>query len=315
MKNIIKLGVLALMTIFAMTACSPQDGDNHSLGNMPEESQLAFTATPTASKANVIDLKNESAINGVATWDFGTGVSANGNTAKAEYPFAGEYTIAMTLYTSGGSATISKNITIAADDMSLLDTPMYNALTGGADNLTGKTWVFDQYHDGHFGVGPDKNDEGKMSPSWWSCPAEGKEGSSLYTQQFTFTQIGVKMEWKNNGSIYTNESGTLALAGLGYPNSVVPAAGDYDVEYAPKSTGYTFTLNEADKTLSLSDGAFFGHYAGTSNYQILELTANVLYIRCASTLESGNYWYYRFVPINNANQELKELSEVRGAMR
>ena len=48
--------------------------------------------------------------------------------------------------------------------------PMYNALTGGAANLGGKTWVFDQYHDGHFGVGPAKGGgDYDGTPKWWSC--------------------------------------------------------------------------------------------------------------------------------------------------
>jgi hypothetical protein len=169
---------------------------------------------------------------------------------------------------------------------------MYNALTGGAANLAGKTWVFDQYHAGHFGVGP----VASATPSWWECPAEGKTNSCLYTQKFTFTQIGVKMKWENNGYVYSNENGRAALASLGYPNSVVPGDGDFDIEYAPKAA-YTFSLDETAGTITLSDGGFFGHYAGTSTYQILVLNDNEMYLKCASTVEVGNGWWYRFIPI------------------
>ena len=86
--------------------------------------------------------------------------------------------------------------------MALLDTPMYNALTGGAANLGGKTWVFDQYHDGHFGVGPAKGGgDYDGTPKWWSCPANGKLESSLYTQEFTFVQVrcqdDMEKQWQN----------------------------------------------------------------------------------------------------------------------
>jgi hypothetical protein len=291
MKNIIKSGFVAMLTIFVMTACDPQEGSDYALGEMPTPEQLAFTATPQAGKANIIEFTNTSEIPGVATWDLGNGTKIKGEKVTAQYPFKGEYKIVMNLYTTGGSTKIEKTIKIDNDDMSLLNTPMYNALTGGASNLEGKTWVFDQYHDGHFGVGPATD----ASPSWWSCPAEGKTKSCMYTQEFTFTQVGVKFNWKNNGDVYSNEAGRAALAGMGFPNSVVPGDGDFDIAYSPKAA-YTFALDETAKTLTLSDGAFFGHYAGTSTYQILKLTDDELYLKCASTVEPGNGWWYRFIP-------------------
>jgi PKD repeat protein len=289
MKKILKSGLFALMASVGMLSCSPQDSDDYSLGVAPQESQLAFSATPVSGQPNIIELKDESSLSGVATWDLGNGASTKGTQVKAEYPFAGTYTVTMTLYTAGGSAAISKTLTVEQDDMSLLNTPMYNALTGGAANLAGKTWVFDQYHDGHFGVGPADD----SSPSWWSCPAEGKDGSSLYAQEFTFIQVGVKLEWKNNGYIYSNEAGKNALGGDFIDNP--GGAGDFDVKYEPKGS-YTFTLSESEKTITLSSGAFFGFYTGSSTYDILSLTEDELYLRNKSAVESGNGWWFRFIP-------------------
>lgn len=293
MKKILGLGALAIFGFFAITSCVPQDKSEYSLGPAPKADQLDFSVTPTTEKPNIVEFANTSDISGVAVWDLGLGTaSVKADETTGQYPFKGTYTVTMTLYTTGGSASVSKTVTITDDDMSLLNTPMYNALTGGAANLAGKTWVFDQYHAGHFGVGPAT----AATPEWWSAAAEDKTQSSLYTQKFTFTQIGVKMVWTNNGYVYTNNAGRLALADLGYTNAVVPGAGDYDVEYAPKAA-YTFTLNEAAGTLTLSDGAFFGHYAGTSTYQILTLNDTVLYVKCVSTVEPGNGWWYRLIPI------------------
>lgn len=290
MKNRLKHGAVALMSLFVIAACAPQEDTDYALGASPTEGQLVFTAIPTAENVNVIELKNESKVKGIATWDLGNGSTLKGETVKAEYPFAGDYIIAMTLYTAGGAVTTKQEVKIAKDDMSLLDTPMYRALTGGADNVAGKVWVFDQYHSGHFALGP----SGGASPEWWSCPANGKAGCSLYSQEFTFTQIGVKLEWKNNGYIYTNDAGRRAL---GITDIVEDPGGngDFDVKYVPK-TGYTFTLNETARTLSLSDGAFFGHYTGASTFQIVSLTEDELYIRCTSVVDAGNSWWYRFVP-------------------
>lgn len=289
-KYIQKLFSLAALML-VMFACAPEMDDSVDIGQAPTEDQLDFTATPSAAKPNIIEIKNTSKIPGIINWDFGNNQKGKGESATVEYPFKGTYTVVMTVYSKGGSTSKSKTITIANDDMSMLNTPMYTALTGGASNLAGKTWVFDQYHEGHFGVGPVAG----STPEWWSCPAEGKTKSCLYSQEFTFTQVGIKMVWKNNGSVYTNENGRQALATLGYPNSVVPGDGDFDVTYAPKAA-YTFTLKESEKTITLSDGAFFGHYAGTSTYQIISLTEDEMYLRCASTVETGNAWYYRFIP-------------------
>ena len=303
MKNIIKHGLFALMAIFIMASCAPQEFDDYSLGAAPQESQLAFTITPKPGQPNVIDFKDESQVNGVATWNFGNGATGKGTNVTAQYPFAGTYNITMTLYTTGGSVSKSQTITVSNDDMSLLNTPMYNALTGGAANLDGKTWVFDQYHDGHFGVAP----AAATSPEWWSCPAGGKDGSSLYTQEFTFTQVGVKLEWKNNGYIYTNEGGKNALGGEFVEDP--GGAGDFDVKYQPKSS-YTFTLDESAKTLTLNDGAFFGFYTGTSVYEIVTLSDDVLYLKNVSGIETGNSWWFRFIPKEKNVKPEEEVKEV-----
>jgi len=294
MKKIFNIGAMALFTFFAITACEPQESSDYSLGDMPTPEQLDFTVTPTAEKANIIVFANASDVAGFPVWDLGNGTKTKGDEVTSQYPYKGDYTVSMTLYTKGGSTNITRTITIAEDDLSLLNTPMFTALTGGANDADGKTWVFDQYHAGHFGVAPFD----ATSPIWWSAAAEAKAECSLYFNEFTFTQVGVKFDWKNNGYVYTNAAGKDALAGLGYTNAVVPGAGDFDVEYAPAAS-YTFNLDEAAGTLTLSDGAFFGHYAGTSTYQIYNLTEDELYLKCVSTVEPGNSWWYRFIPKEN----------------
>lgn len=293
MKNIIKYSIYALLSAFIMAACSPQDGDDYKLGSEPLVSELDFTVTPSSATPNVLELKNTSSRSGVAVWDLGNFSTGKGNTIDGIYPFKGEYTITMTLYTTGGSTSISKNITIANDNFTLLDTPMYNALTGGFENTEGKTWVFDQNNDGHFGVYPDDN-------SWsWNAAANEKATSSLYTQEFTFSmsrETGLKLVWKNNGNIYTNDAGRKALAEQGYTNATHPAGdGDCDVEFIPKAS-YSFVINEAAEVLILTEGSFLGHYTGATSYNITDLTNDKLEVNCKSIVEPGNNWKYRFVP-------------------
>ncbi len=291
MRNILKTGVILTMASLLLWSCEPQEFDDHELGQLPQAEQLSFSVTPNSDQPNVVSFENTTDKPGVVTWKFGNGASGQGQTATAEYPFAGSYDVTMTLATSGGHATTTKTIEVAEDDLSLLQNPLYTALTGGADNPEGKTWVFDQYHEGHFGVGPVDG----MSPDWWEAGPNDKLESALYDNKFTFKQVGVELIWENNGWIYTNEAGKNDLANQGYTNAVVPPAADFNVEYTPNES-YTFNLITSDSTLILSDGAFLGHYAGTSEYKILSISENEMYLRAESTVESGNAWYYRFVP-------------------
>ena len=297
MDNIIIKGLSILAAGALLFACSPMDKDDHQLGQMATEEGLSFTQASSAESANIITFTNTSDVKGVALWDLGNGSSAKGDAVTGQYPFKGDYTVTMTLYTAGGAVSTSSVITVANDDYSLLDTPGFNALTGGADNLEGKTWVFARYTVGHFGVGP-ADDAPGSGPSWWACPVNGKDGSSLYSQKFTFIQKGTVMKWENDGRIYTNENG---MNMLGISGTLNPVVGDYDVPYVPAES-YTFTLDEASMTLTLSEGAFFGHYAGTSEYKILNLDEHELSIYCKSEAEPSNAWYYIFIP----EEDLKE---------
>lgn len=288
-KNIFLSAVLAVALLF--TACQPYEDDEYQLGKAPTATDLDFSVAPSANNDNILVFTNTSKVPGMAIWSFGNGSKGSGNSATSEYPFAGTYSVEFTLSTSGGALTISKDVVISEDDLSLLEHPLYTALTGGATNLEGKTWVFDQYHAGHFGVGPFD----AATPSWWAAGPNDKLECSLYTNEFTFKQVGVEMTWVNNGSVYTNGAGKDGLAALGYTTAVVPPAGDFDVAYTP-AANYTFSINTTDLTITLSDGAFLGHYAGTSTYQILSYSDTEMYLKCVSTVEPGNGWWYRLIP-------------------
>lgn len=306
MKNIFKLVFFALMAVLALTACDPQESDDYSLGTpdtVASELVKFTSAVPTSETENPLKSQNvykftvnpDIKVPHSVLWDLGNGVTSKERSPLGEYPFAGDYTVKLTVYSADGLATVKEEVLkIAKDDFTLLQTKKYIALTGGLDFVGGKTWVLDRTVDGHFGIGPVSAE----SPSWWSCPAEGKSESSLYNQEFNFSLSkagGLALKWTNKGKIYTNEAGRKALADLGYKTSSVPPAGDFDVEYVPKSF-YTFLMNEKAGTLTFSNDAFVGHYTGSSVYSILELDVNVLYLKINSVVEPGNAWWYRFVP-------------------
>ncbi len=292
MKKIINAILLLATAGTLLFSCRPMDLDAHKLGPAVSEDQLAFSFAPSSATPNIIEFQNTSTVAGVALWDLGNGTMVKGDAVSATYPFAGEYTVTMSLYTTGGSATISKVVTISADDYGLLDTPGFNALTGGADAAEGKTWVFARYTKGHFGVGDVNAAPEANGPAWWQCDPNGKDGCSLYDNEYTFIQKGTKLIWKNKGYIYTNENGMNHLGQGGTPNPVV---GDYDVPYTP-GEGLGFSLDEVAGKLTLKDGAFLGFYTGVSEYEIITLNEHLLYVWCRSAAEPGNAWYFMFVP-------------------
>ena len=298
MNSIFKTGLILAAAGALLFSCAPMDKDDYQLGTAATESQLDFTFTPSSATPNIIVLKNTSQAKGVALWDLGNGSTAKGDEVSVSYPFKGDYTVTMSLFTVGGGAAISKVVSIAADDYGLLDTPGFNALTGGANALEGKTWVFAKYTNGHFGVGDINVAPEVNGPAWWQCPPSGKDGSSLYENEYTFIQRGTKLIWKNNGKIYTNENGMNHLGIQGTPNAAV---GDFDVPYTP-ADNLTFSLDETAMTLTLSGGAFLGFYTGVSQYHILTLNEHEMYLWCGSAAEPGNAWYFKFVP----KDELKE---------
>ncbi|MBR4585216.1 MAG: PKD domain-containing protein [Bacteroidales bacterium] len=292
MKKIFNAVLLVGAAAALLLGCRPMDLDLHKLGAPVTEDQLSFSTTPSASTPNIIELTNTSSVNGVALWDLGNGSIVKGDKVSASYPFKGDYTITMSLYTTGGSATVSKVVSIADNDFGLLDTPGYNALTGGANATEGKTWVFARYTYGHFGVGDVNVAPEAGGPAWWQCDPNGKAGCSLYDNTYTFIQKGTKLVWKNNGSIYTNENGMNHLGKGGTPNEAV---GDFDVPYTP-GDNLSFVFDEAAGKLTLSDGAFLGFYTGVSEYNIIKLDEHQLYVWCRSAAEPGNAWYFMFVP-------------------
>ena len=300
MKTIFRFTLALAAAAGLLFSCAPMDKDAHGLGTAPLESQLSFTQTAGSPVSpNIITLTNTSSVSGVAFWDLGNGMTAKGDQVTASYPFAGSYTVTMTLYNNGGGTTISQVVNIANDDYGLLDTPGFRALTGGADATEGKTWVLAKYTSGHIAV-DDVNAAPKEDGRWWDCPPLGKEGSSLYDNEYTFIQRGTKLSWTNNGSIYTNQAGVDLIGIPGVPSVV----GDFDVPYTP-ADNLTFILDEENMTLTLSGGAFMGFYCGASTFNILRLTEHELTFWCRSVSEPGNAWYATYIP----KDELKEPEE------
>ncbi len=306
MKNIFK-SLLGLSLMTMLGACAPQDPDNHSLEStqaLSAETMTISTTTSTRSD-NVIEFTNATAFGDVAVseWDLGNGVKTRGNSAVGEYPQKGTYTVSLTMHTSNGaSVTKSMSLNIEQDDYSLISTPAYEMLTGGADAVDGKVWVFDQYNlftdevkaavgtdiRGHMGLGPLDS----YSQGWWGANVPSikeNEGWEIYDMKMNFNLNGLKLSIEDLGTAYGRDWAAIAA---GY-NITFTSGADVGFDYA--GGDFTFSISEAGKypTLTVSDGAMLGYFCGTQVYEIIYQTESALALRVANSTE-GQDWVLIF---------------------
>lgn len=273
--------------------------DEPTLGEPPSDADARFTFTPTAQNPNIIEFKaaNPSLD---AKWDFGNGATAEGSTVLAVYPFAGVYTVSLTVVNSGGSNSSSQDITINDDDPGLVNNPLFDLLTGGLNGPGFKTWAVDSARAVHFGVGPNPVGAAGNYPEWYSASANEKKRAGMYDDRYTFYLQGFKFDHVTNGDVYVNS----AHAGIApFDDTTASNVGDY-VAQLPDQLGKTWIIAEgADTTLSISPNAMIGYWAGTRDYQIIKIDSNELFLRYVDALNPGLAWYIRLVPEGFSNPD------------
>jgi PKD repeat protein len=273
------------LTLSTFTACQ-KDEITGQLGTPPEASAIQFTATPNATNPNIISFK--SAYNGInANWDFGNGTSSNGKDVQASYPLAGTYTVKLTVLAAGGSVSTTKTITIANTNPAMLSDPEYVLLSGGLTNPAGKTWVIDKTQQGHLGVGPIT----AQFPDWYQAGPNEKASNGFYDDEMTFTMnaAGLKYTYVNNGTTFANASNA---PGIGGPTG----SDDPTVNYTPP-TNWSWVLSSSGNTkyINISGNGFIAYYLGVSQYQIMSLTADEMWLRSADKANAGNAWYLKLI--------------------
>lgn len=303
MKNIIKQLSWILVLLITIVACSPQEMDDYSLSNVATvtDDMVSFTQSVSPNSDNVITFTNTTNLpsDGVYAirWDLGNGASGSRATATGVYPFAGEYTVTLSIHSANGAvARRSVVVSFSESDYSLIDTPAYRNLTGGPEDNDGKTWVFDQYNNfaaevkaagfnvkGHMGLGP----QGSRSQEWWGAAPNDKQAWEMYSTKFTFIQNGVQLKIEKDGNEgYGRKASSASVGGF----TVHGDSGD-DVFFTYSGGNYTFSLDESGEypTLTLSGNAYMGYYAGSQDYEIIYQTEEVMALRVNNTVESQDW--------------------------
>ena len=175
---------------------------------------------------------------------------------------------------------------IAQTDLTLLDNPFFNKLTGGANGPGYKTWVIDSVLSGHFGVGPDPESPLGATPEWWAAGANEKPGCGLYNDKYVFHLNAFKFDMITNGDVYLHNS--LAAS---FPGSF-QNLGDFTAPYANQMDKSWNLVEGPENTITLSNGAFIGFYTGVNTYRILELTDTTMYLQYGHHA-GGLNWYLK----------------------
>ena len=276
---------LLILFVFATAALSSCKKVRPELGEPPSQQDAAFVATPSDSNANIIELTANNQNLG-CRWDFGNGMKGEGPSVSAIYPYAGTYTITLTVFNKGGSRSSTQQVVIAQTDLTLLDNPFYNKLTGGANGPGYKTWVIDSMISGHFGVGPDPESPLGATPEWWAAGSNEKPGCGLYNDKYVFHLNAFKFDMVTNGDVYLHNS--LAAS---FPGSF-QNLGDFTAPYANQMDKSWNLVEGPENTITLSNGAFIGFYTGVSTYRILELTDTTMYLQYGHHA-GGLNWYLK----------------------
>lgn len=306
MKNILKIKNIFFASLLLAVGCSEPD---YELGDLTAPSNIVVTTelvgqdddnpfgdgsgevmiTVTADNALAYKIDYGS----TATMNL---VSFSGQTTQ-RYTRTGvnTYTLTIVAYGAGGSATnITHDITVESVFNPAIE--IVSALTGDGS----KTWVVDKSSPGHFGVGPWS--DSSVIPEWWSAGVNEKVGSAdcFYTSTFTFIKEGENnftLDVSTPDGAFTKTGNLTTLPGI--PDSGDEGCYDYsggtsDFSFVPASTELSASNSTKTSILLAGINTFIGYGAVLKEYEILEISEDMLYLRVEGT--EGIAWYLGLVP-------------------
>lgn len=309
MKKIqIFISLFAIISILFM-ACEPMTDTRPDTGQAPTADQLGITISPGSDAFHIV-VANTSDVTGIASWDFGNGSKGTGDEVVVAYPIAGTYTIKLTLVTKGGVASITTEYEQTETDFSIFTDPVYINLSGGVDQIEGKTWVLDSLQKGHLGVGPTDG----TGLEWWSADPLTKSGTGAYDDEINFKINDFIATYSNKGVSYVKG---YQKDDPGYSNPRLNKD-DYDVDFTPLPGNWSIRKSGDKNYLTLSGPtAIFPCFdvgAKNNEYEIVQVTENLLELTCFSADEDWTKWHYYLIPKGYVKPSITfDINAVEGA--
>lgn len=234
-------------------------------------------------------------------FDFGDGkdnaITASGKVTHV-FSINGVNTFNVTVYAVGKGGVSSSSSTQVEVLSSFSDNEALAFLTGG----TSKSWYWAADQTGHLGLGPNDQtyENGDHTwPAWYQAAPFEKSESSMYECEFVFTNDNGNLKFEQ-----LNPTGEAFIQGIYSEELGLGPEGSYpwDIEgvkntsFGPASSIATIDGGYRGTTMNYSDDGFMGFYCGSSEYEIIEVTENLLRVRVVQANEPTFAWYHIFTP-------------------
>lgn len=165
------MGGLLILT-FSFHACMEE---KYSLGNIPTPD----FEVQAGADANTLVFVNSTPGTSIAYWETSTGQKFKGDNVSARFTFEGEYDVTLTAVTPGGTATVTKQVSISQSDPTACNPDRALGFIAGC---TEKVWRYNP-EAGTFKVG----DAGPDAGNWWSSADGDVTGRACeFNDEFTF---------------------------------------------------------------------------------------------------------------------------------
>ncbi len=236
------------------------------------------------------------------SFDFGDGndieVAAGGKITH-RYSISGLNTFMATVSAVGtGGITSSKSGQVEVLS-TFSDPEALQFLTGGYS----KTWYWAADLAAHVGLGPVLEDYGALDytwPNWWQIGPFDADKACMYTAEFVFTKTANGFTYEQTtGSAFVpgTYAGKIGIEGdLCYGEDVATALyGVKNATFAPSTTKASIDGGYRGTSFKISGGGFMCWWVGTSEYDIIEVSENILKVRIE---EDDTYaWYHTFTSV------------------
>lgn len=313
MKRINQLISIAILAVLIISGSCQKD--EYDLGELETPTNVTLSYEIVGADAENPNGDGSGLVNFTATaenaitftFDFGDGsdkvTSASGQVTK-QFSITGVNTYDVTVFAVGtGGITSSK--TGQVEVLSTFeDEEAVEFLTGGES----KTWYWAYDQAGFVGLGPTSEDLGNAEFTWaywWSIAANDPAKACMYDAEFVFTKTedGVTFEQVQGPAFVP---GTYAEK-IGVEGDVChdedvayPLYGLKNVSFSPSTSEASVVGQYRGTTFTLSDEGFMCWWVGASEYDIIEVTENILKVRIK---EDNTYaWYHTFTSENPAKK-------------
>mgnify|MGYP003640062851 FL=1 len=292
-----KLKYIIVAFVMVLVACEVDDA----LGSVALSNLTVNTEISNDGSGKVIFKTSASGAKSFK-YEFGdgtTGESLTGFISKI-YTTVGENTFTVTITANGFDGTTMTETVEVSINIPVMNSDLVNLLTEG----TSKTWFLAAAQPGHLGLGPARAgiDGDWWYPKWYSAQAFEKCGSDI-SDCFCDDELTFSVD--SNGDVtYVLDNKGQTFFNVGH-KAVVGGTSDEDFCYDYDTSGEkAVTISsvegnvpEAETTgmqMEFADGGFMSYYVGSSTYEILSISENLLYVRTYDTMNPDLAWYVRF---------------------